>query len=837
MDDTHWGVVVSMETLKRRCCIAQKGTWVITALIVEFIALYPAVEKRMTEVTTVELSPREEERPTEVTKVELMREEERPTTQQFTLLYCSRLDNPNLWQLLESLFGSFSPMGDALLISGGIGAAESENFLNILSPTESSSQTGDGSSSLLDDGRKGDCYLERTLPPCFASTFKDHNRKRKDRHHEDQSSGDAFARAGGVPWMLMRLLLGVFIRGGDVKRDHSGGRASHISLLALQMCISLLNSLRANAYRFYRFEVVHAAAVVASSLRESKCDPTSPWSAGGLQLLVKCLQDESDAIKSLLLSATEQKPSLSRIRFGSQSLRGGFWQFLDDILLSWKLLPNSKQSRMKNSSSSRDTSCGSSSSHGSSSQCDHTESVYDFIAEAETSNLELNSLTIADLTCDTLCRALRVELKFGDDSNDSVKGDSKVAFMVSSKYESFWEVWDAAMVPVLQEAAGHEQAALKLRVDVSNRHEHAARLLDDLRVKCTAFEASHRECMSYFSETAMVFRKKEKERATSLLETKDKDEKLRKGIWESVLARLAVERGIWGTGASRTNFAAAQNRIDRHGEVTITTSWVLDEWEDDLNRHLRLRLQRTPCRFNHVGAAARGGGLVVDNKMEKCSSSAPHQHQERQDNIHEGKAVVNAAEAPRVNLSVSVVEGSNEGWSPRSSILETNLWKDLCKCRAIGHRGYDASAVADELFEVEEESSLPQLSSSDILRTINADDDTVIASIPCNIIRPYCVSCGCFYISKQQCAFVQDNTQQPPHGFPTQDKTTTSSIGGLNNNRITSPLCPLPTTVWVLNDILSLEMLPYRYQHVGLELFFFNSPPVLLVMKTEEDCR
>ncbi len=805
------GSVVSMETLKCRRFIVQKGIWAIAALIVEFVALSPT-ENRFTEATAVELSSHEEH----------------PTTQR-TLLYCSRLDNPDLWQLIESLLGLFSPMGDTLLVSGGDGTAtENENFVSILSPADSSSssQIGDGT-SLLDDGRETDGHQSGAFPPHIVSAFKDHNRK-----HKDQSSGDgALGGAGGIPWMLLRLLLGVFIRGGDDVKREGYDDVRHNSLVALQMCISLLNSLRNNGCRFYRFEIVHAVAVLASSLRQSKCNPTSPWSVGGLQLLVKCMQDESDAIKSLLLSATEHNPLLSRIRFGSrQNLKGGFWQFMDDMLLSWKF-PNFQNGMKKVSKDAAysSSSNNSNSSHGGSISQRHCHSESGYDSATEMFNLELNSLPIADVTRDTLCRGLRVELNFGDLNDSTTAADNEALIASHNKRESFWEIWDAAMVSVLQEAASHEKTALKRRVDASNQHAHSSRLLDDLRLKCIAFKRLYEDRMSYFSKNLMDFRTREKERAASLLETKEKDEKLRKGIWESILARLAVERGIWGTGATRTNLDV-HNRIARHGE--ITTSWILDEWEDDLSRHLRL-LRNHHCKFSHrVGAVrARGNFMIGSSKAEEEYSHNVRQNQESQDNIH-----VNAEEEEEkepgdisVSVSVSAVEGSNEGWLSKSNISPANLWKDLCKCRAIRQRGYDASAVEDEPFEVEEESSLPQLSSADILHTISAEDDMVIASMLCKIVRPYCISRGCFYISKQQCAFVQDTHQR----VPTQDKA--SSIGGINSHR-NSPLCPFPTTVWALNDILSLEMLPYRYQPVGLELFFFNSPPILLVMQTEEDC-
>lgn len=135
------------------------------------------------------------------------------------------------------------------------------------------------------------------------------------------------ADAGGVPWMLVRLLLGVFVSGGaarggkegiaaassDASRPHSGRGSFNsssssvgsvtssggkggggggsgppsIALVALQRLIALLNSLESSQYKHYEFEILHVAARVSTALRTTRLTPQSAWVLGALQLLVR----------------------------------------------------------------------------------------------------------------------------------------------------------------------------------------------------------------------------------------------------------------------------------------------------------------------------------------------------------------------------------------------------------------------------------------------------------------------------------------------------------------------------------------------------------------------
>lgn len=123
-------------------------------------------------------------------------------------------------------------------------------------------------------------------------------------------NGDPLADAGGVPWVLARMLLAIFVSGGAAEghaeadtserppsRRLSGGSGKggggtgtgppSIALVALQRLIALLNSLESSGYQHFEFEVLHMAARVSAALRTTRLTPQSAWVLGALQLLVR----------------------------------------------------------------------------------------------------------------------------------------------------------------------------------------------------------------------------------------------------------------------------------------------------------------------------------------------------------------------------------------------------------------------------------------------------------------------------------------------------------------------------------------------------------------------
>lgn len=139
-----------------------------------------------------------------------------------------------------------------------------------------------------------------------------------------KSKVNPLADAGGVPWMLVRLLLAVFVSGGTAVSSNStaagrsrvagtarrgsfissnggnpngsgsskgnrpgGSGPPSIALFALDRLIALLNSLEASGYQYYEFEVLHVAARVSTALRVTRLTPQSEWVLGAFQLLVR----------------------------------------------------------------------------------------------------------------------------------------------------------------------------------------------------------------------------------------------------------------------------------------------------------------------------------------------------------------------------------------------------------------------------------------------------------------------------------------------------------------------------------------------------------------------
>ena len=139
------------------------------------------------------------------------------------------------------------------------------------------------------------------------------------------------ADAGGVPWMLVRILLAIFVSGGAAAGHTKAGTSANpsnpwpsgnggvgsgssvdsgafigvggkggggagngppsIALVALQRLIALLNSLESSGYEHFEFEVLHMAARVSAALRTTRLTPQSAWVLGALQLLVRSLID------------------------------------------------------------------------------------------------------------------------------------------------------------------------------------------------------------------------------------------------------------------------------------------------------------------------------------------------------------------------------------------------------------------------------------------------------------------------------------------------------------------------------------------------------------------
>lgn len=248
------------------------------------------------------------------------------------------------WELLDAAVDLVGPTGDTLLwdaryrhnlfVEAAVSGGENLPVCGVVDP--SAARVLDWGRRELDTSGRDDARSPR--PPAASrkhgSKFLGGVRGSGGHGGSDAWFVDAkgkenpLADAGGVPWMLVRLLLAVFVSGGaatgysegvatgssdasksysrrgSVSSNSSAGSSSSngggakggggggsgppsIALFALQRLIALLNSLESSRYKCYGFEVLHVAARVSSALRTTYLTPQSAWVLGALQLLVR----------------------------------------------------------------------------------------------------------------------------------------------------------------------------------------------------------------------------------------------------------------------------------------------------------------------------------------------------------------------------------------------------------------------------------------------------------------------------------------------------------------------------------------------------------------------
>lgn len=247
------------------------------------------------------------------------------------------------WELLDAAVDLVGPMGDTLLWDAryrhnlSVVAGVDAGILPIFGAVDpSAAKALDWGRQELNSSGRDDTRLPRTpgAPRQSSGGFLGGVRGAGGvgGHAwfvDAKGKGNPLADAGGVPWMLVRLLLAVFVSGGASESIGEGGAAvsngtsrpvsrrgsfisnssgasgsSHsvgsgkgggggggsgppsIALFALQRLIALLNSLEASGYKCYEFEVLNVAARVSTALRNTQLTPRSAWVLGALQLLV-----------------------------------------------------------------------------------------------------------------------------------------------------------------------------------------------------------------------------------------------------------------------------------------------------------------------------------------------------------------------------------------------------------------------------------------------------------------------------------------------------------------------------------------------------------------------
>jgi hypothetical protein len=506
---------ITPEQLQERRSYLQSGMWHVAALVIEFVILPPTFPAAC-------CGP-----PPEVG-------------------FRTALDAPppslDVWQLVNLLVGVVGPMGDVLLSDATKSTWTSKR----------GHQTGFEQCSVLEDSKED------------RSSEK---RQRKKRHMDE----DRLAGAGGVPWMLVHLLLGVFIAGGRGAGDGNDSEMQEkemdAALVALQQLIALLNSLESGAYRHFSFEAMHTAAMVAHSLQLTRHPPSSPWVLGSLQLLIKCLDMVANEVEQLLCDSWDQcssqlstsseskQPPGERLRF-KRVEAGSFW----GSIFGWGEAQKQKSQRA-------------------------TIVLHEIVGE-----ISLSDIQTSDLTLEAIRRVLGIEK--------------------ASSSPLTWEVWTQAMVPLLDEGAQLEESALLMRLDADGKHTHALRLFEGV-LKLSRSRAEHK---ALATATAHVSVDPELLRLKCTLETWEKREGSCRGLWEAVLFRLAVERAPWGPGTYDLNLAQ-------------DTFWALAAWEDPLMR--RLKMRRNLFGTKHESAALRSSQPHDLDASTGTINSSDHQPETR----------------------------------------------------------------------------------------------------------------------------------------------------------------------------------------------------------------
>jgi hypothetical protein len=110
--------------------------------------------------------------------------------------------------------------------------------------------------------------------------------------------------AGNIPWLIVRVLVTVFARGGVLSEDPDDVAKTtnkpSIPIQALQRLTMLLTSLHEREYEHYDFEVLYVLGMVVDALVVAPLPTSSTWVRGAVQLLLRLLLNHADQVKELL---------------------------------------------------------------------------------------------------------------------------------------------------------------------------------------------------------------------------------------------------------------------------------------------------------------------------------------------------------------------------------------------------------------------------------------------------------------------------------------------------------------------------------------------------------
>ncbi|CAM9116037.1 unnamed protein product [Scytosiphon promiscuus] len=605
------------------------------------------------------------------------------------------------------------------------------------------------------------------------------------------------ADAGGVPWMIVRILLAVFVSGGAAdgttacgtsetvpSRQQSGGASNSgkgkggggagtgppsIALVALQRLIALLNSLESSAYEHFEFEVLHVAARVSAALRTTRLTPQSAWVLGALQLLAKCLATQGTQIEDLLVAAEERLDA----RSNSNSDRDTRAPLLSEAAAETPQLspsPLPLRARLVFSRAPKpkfwlwDLLSGGRGSKTSRRRRITPKGVLHQIA-AETPSLA--AVPSADLALETIRRTLGIEV--GSHEGPGVKKGSNGGAKVGTSAEVVaapltWDLLEAAFEHVSEDAAGHEAMGLASRLDRGGMHGLALQVLGRVRaLEGRGLEAGIKVPADVLKLGAAV-KVTETRRSSALSEANARVASTRQAQWEAVLKQLATERGPWGRGVEALDLDLVY--------------WALSAREDDHGR--RLKLMRNPYGSLHTVASERargvtrppplsfrtssrvGGGRRVSGKtrLRSGSGSIDFGGSALSDGAGSGDVADHASMildvAGRVDERLEeygVQIGRERRPEIREMSAQTSLWRDLCKYQfksasEVGSDGGERSSDAGG-------NDGDGIIGWDGVRRNRRDTISTTFSSAADVVRPFCVTPGIVTVEGQRLVFTR----------------------------------------------------------------------------------
>eukprot|EP01038_Epipyxis_sp_PR26KG_P008120 gene8120-10998_t len=413
----------------------------------------------------------------------------------------------SVWNLVESLLNLLGPMDSG---SAWVGFDRVEKF-------KAGMKVGFrlGRSVLWQLQESADAFMltQPTVPNVTNSNSKNiSNSHKTDMIHK---------AIDGVFWVIVRVLLNIFIQGGQ---NTTWTDPSSSSMKALSRLLILLDWLKDISREYHDLESQYIAARLSEVLRITEQKPSSPWFRESLRL-----------ISSILIS--QRTNIISRLQAISTA------DNLDDVsapvrkmeLLSYLQKQSSLVKDVEESSSNADTDDSMETSKTSSSNSNIMPlkpliqiQIENMCKENDDSSSDMNSSTIA-LESIRLALQLPNDRKFG------------------------WSLWCKGMEPILQDARKTEESITSLKLTDMGLHKHS----QDLQLQLEAQALSETYLLKSLSTNVKeICSKVSMNQIKHLREVIRSDEVQKKRceiLWNKILDTLANERGPWGSGVAEAS--------------------------------------------------------------------------------------------------------------------------------------------------------------------------------------------------------------------------------------------------------------------------------------------